>query len=423
MQQETNETEDVELKYGKTAVRLKVPKGSVIASLNSNPLERVADERAEVIRALASPVGSPVLREVARGKKTAAVIVSDITRMFPSERVLPVLLDELNRSGIPDERITVIFGLGTHRPHTPEEQISVLGPEVISRVHYMDSRVSDCVRLGYTSRGTPVDVFSKFLAADLKIGCGEVEFHYYAGYTGGGKAVFPGVSSKDWVQANHKMMLMPGAASGVGDGNPVREDMEEAARMAGLDFILNVVLDDSARVIRAFAGDLVLAHREAVKVVDAANKVRIPRKADIALVSAGGFPKDINLYQAHKAMENARFAVREGGTMIVLAECAEGIGHAVFKEWIEQAAKPDDVIERLHRNFVFGGHKAVAIARLIRTTDVFLVSSMGKALTEQAFLRYSPGAQEALDWALAKHGQGASIVVMPAGNVTLPVVD
>lgn len=423
MSEESRGYEEIELKYGRGTVKMNVPQGSVIARLHPNPVERAADERTEILHALANPVGAPVLAEVARGKRTAAIMVSDITRPLPRHRLLPPVLDELNRAGIPDERITVIFGLGTHRPHTLEEQKSMLGPEVTSRVRFMDSRVGDCVRIGHTSRGTPVDVFSEFLHADLKMSCSEVEIHYYAGYTGGAKAVLPGVSSKDAVQENHKMMLMPGSASGVAAGNPVREDMEEAARIAGLDFVVNVVLDDSNGIIRAFAGDFLLAHREAVKVVDAAYKVRIPRKADIVLVSAGGYPKDISLYQAQKAMENARFAVREGGTMIALAECSEGIGHSVFKEWIEQAKKPEDVIDRLHRQFVFGGHKAVAIARLIRTTDVFLVSAMGKALTEQAFLRYAPSAGEALSWALAKHGRDASIIVMPAGNVTLPVID
>lgn len=422
MAREPGGHEEIELRYGRGSIKLNVPRASVIAHLHPNAVDRAPDQEAEIERALEHPIGKPALEELARGKKSAAIVVSDITRPLPRQKLLPPVLDRLNRAGIPDAGITVIFGLGTHRPHTLEEQKALLGPAVFSRVRFIDHRISDCVRLGRTSRGTPVDVFSEFLKADLRLSIGEVEIHYYAGYTGGAKAVLPGVSSKETVQENHKMMLMPGAASGVAEGNPVREDMEEAAGMADLEFVLNAVLDDSANVIRAFAGDFVQAHRQATKVVDAAYKVRIPAEADIVLVSAGGFPKDINLYQAHKAMENARFAIREGGTVILLAECGEGIGHDVFHQWIEEAAKPQDVIDRLNRQFVFGGHKAVAIARLIKTADVFLVSGMGRAMTEKAFLRYSPGVDEAFSWAMAKHGPGASIIVMPAGNVTLPVL-
>jgi nickel-dependent lactate racemase len=415
-------TERVELKYGRGTVALDVPQGSVIARLYPNEVDRAPNEEAEIRNGLEYPIGTPTLVELARGKKTAAIVIPDITRPLPRQKMLPPLLEQLNRAGILDSAIVGIFGLGTHRSHIPGEHEAMVGTELLSRIRFIDHRPEDCVTIGRTSRGTPVQVFSEFMEAELKLAIGEVELHYYAGYTGGAKAVLPGVSSKETVQQNHKMMLMPGSASGVAEGNPVREDMEEAAAMAGLDFVLNAVLDESARVIRAYAGDFVLAHRQGVKVVDQAFKVSIPRKADIVLVSPGGFPKDINLYQAQKAAENARYAVRDGGTMIVLAECGEGIGHSVFQEWIEEAAVPQDVIDRLDRQFVFGGHKAVAFARLGKTMDALLVSAMDKRLVEKAFLRPAASVQEAFDWAMARHGPGASIIVMPLGNVTLPVL-
>lgn len=217
-------------------------------------------------------------------------------------------------------------------------------------------------------------------------------------------------------------MLMPGAVGGVAEGNPVREDIEEAAKMAGLDFTVCAVLDESAEVMRAFAGDPTAAHRQAVAVVDAAYKVKIPKKADIVLVSSGGYPKDINLYQAHKGIENARHAVRQGGTMIALAECPEGIGHKVFQQWIEEASGPQDVIDRLKRQFVFGGHKAVALARLAPVADTYLISALSRGDTERAFMKYASCAQNALDAAVAKYGPNPSIIVMPLANVTLPIL-
>ena len=418
----TSMSDTVELKYGKGSVSLDVPEGSVIATLYPNEVEKAADEEAEIERAVSNPIGVPHLEELARGKKTAVIVVPDISRPIPRPKMLAPILKRLAAAGIPDSGITLIYGVGTHRTHTEEERVNLVGREIHSRFRCIDHQYTECVRLGHTSRGTPVEVSKEYMSAELKMSIGEVELHYFAGYTGGAKAVLPGVSSKESVQENHKMMIMPGSASGVAEGNPIREDMEEAARMAGLDFTLCVVQDESGKVVRAYAGDFIKAHRQAAKVVDQAYKVRIPRKADIVLVSSGGYPKDISLYQAQKAIENAKYAVREGGTMVVLAECSEGIGHKVFHEWIDQAEKPQDVIDRLKRQFVFGGHKAVALARLVGVAETYLISAMGQELTEKAFMKHSPSAQEALDLAIAKHGPKPSIIVIPLGNTTLPVL-
>jgi len=415
-------SETVELKYGKGSVKLEVPNGSIIATLYPNKVERAPDDVSEIERAVANPIGSPLLEELARGKRTAVIVVPDVTRPLPRAKMLAPLLERLHAAGIPDSAITIIFGLGTHRAHSAEERLNLVGPEIHQRIRCIDHDMEQCVRLGVTSRGTPVEVSKEYLQAELKLSIGEVELHYYAGYTGGAKAVLPGVSSKESVQENHKMMLMPGAASGVSEGNPVREDMEEAAKMAGLDFTLCAVLDESGEAMQAFAGDFIAAHRRAAAVVDKAFKVRIPKKADIVLVSSGGFPKDINLYQAGKAIENAKYAVRDGGTMIVFAECAEGIGHKVFQQWIEEATTPQDVIDRLKRQFVFGGHKAVALGRLAGVAETYLVSAMGREQVEKAFMKHSPSGQETLDMAIAKHGPKPSVIVLPLGNITLPVL-
>lgn len=411
----------VGLLYGSKALTIDIPAHSIIANLVPNPVEQVSDELAELHRALANPIGTHTLIEMASGKRNAAIVVSDITRPLPREKMLPIVLDELNRAGIKDENITVIFGLGTHRHHTRDEQIQMVGQEVFERVRCIDSQVDETIRVGETSRGTPVDLFTEFEKAEFKMCCGEIELHYYAGYTGGAKAVLPGVSSKEAIQKNHRMMTWPGSNTGVIDGNPVREDMEEAAKIAGLDFVLNVVLESGGRIIQAFAGDFVKAHREGAKLVDQAYKIEIPEKADIVLVSAGGHPKDISLYQAHKAIENARYAVREGGTIIVVAECSEGIGHNVFSDWIHEAHCPEHVINRLNKEFVFGGHKAVALARVSKLAEVILVSELSKELTEKAFLQYSDSLQSAWEYALRKHGKDATVITMPYGYNTLPV--
>jgi nickel-dependent lactate racemase len=217
------------------------------------------------------------------------------------------------------------------------------------------------------------------------------------------------------------MMVSPDACAGKLAGNPIREDIEEAGRICGIDFIVNVVLDEHKQIVHAVAGDAVKAHRAGCAYLDTMYRVAIPARADIVLVSQGGAPKDANLYQTQKALDNAKHAVRKGGTIIVIGACPEGFGSAKFESWLTQAPSAHAMVERIGREFELGGHKAAAIGMVLEDAAIDLVSEMDPALVRSIFLTPRATAQEALDAALEKYGPEATVIAMPYGGATLPI--
>jgi nickel-dependent lactate racemase len=298
----------------------------------------------------------------------------------------------------------------------------LIGKSLFDQIECVDSDPTDVIPLGTTRRGTPVEVFRPVVEADVRVCLGVVEFHYFAGYSGGAKALVPGVCSQATIQANHAMMLEPGARSGQLVGNPVREDLEEAAAMIGADFILNVVLGPAKSVFFASAGNVTQAHRACCAYLDERSKVPLESESDVVLVSAGGWPKDINLYQSQKALDNAAAAVRSGGVIVLVAECGEGLGHSVFEEWLTGGQTPDELMERIRENFVLGGHKAAAIAAVLKRASAYLVSALSPELVRRCGFAPFATVEEALEAALAQVGPGARLLVMPYGGSILPTV-
>jgi len=380
------------------------------------------DATVVIADAMAHPLGTPRLRDIVRPRQRIAIITSDITRPCPTHLLLPPVLEELREAGIDANDAKIIFAIGGHRRHTKSEQITLIGKRLPSEIKCLDSDPSDVVYLGTTRRGTPVAAFRPVVEADIRICLGVVEFHYFAGYSGGAKALVPGVCSQRTIQANHAMMLEPGAHSGQLVGNPVREDLEEAATMIGADFILNVVLGPDKSIFYASAGDITQAHRACCTYLDQRYKVPLESEFDIVLVSAGGWPKDINLYQSQKALDNAAIAVRPGGIIILVAECKEGLGHPIFEEWLTAGQTPDELMERIRENFVLGGHKAAAIAAVLKQVRVYLVSALSPELARRCGFTPFATVQEALGAALAQVGSGARLLIMPYGGSILPAV-
>jgi len=276
-----------------------------------------------------------------------------------------------------------------------------------------------CVYLGQTARNTPIEIFEEVAASDLIIATGNIEYHYYAGYSGGAKAILPGISSGRSVNANHELMREPGAVSGRLD-SPVRQDFEDAARVAGLDFVLNVVQNSKNEVVKAVAGDYIKAHRAGADVVDKMYR-KVVSPADIIIASAGGKPKDLNLFQAQKALDNAKEAAMPGGTIILVAQCSEGLGHPVFERWASEANCAQDCIDRFGQEYEFGGHKAAFLAKESMDHNIILVSSLPREVAEMCFFHPATTLEEAVAIAQKRHGQEASMAVMPFGNLTLAV--
>jgi nickel-dependent lactate racemase len=418
---------DVWLPYGKTDVCIRVPARNLLGTIE--PVERagVPDARAEIERALREPIpmGSRRLSEIAKPESKVAIVVDDGTRKAPSGVMLLPVLDELSLAGVKDENVTIIFGCGTHRTVRSEEATVMLGAEVLKRVRTIshDCRATDLVHLGTTrTHGNKVQVNRVFAEADIKVLLGDVGFHYYAGYGGGRKSVLPAVSGEETIKHNHAMLLHANARTGNLDDNPVHQDMTEGARLAKVDFILNVVENKKGEIVKAFAGDLERAFMEAVKLVDEMYRVIVDRRADILVVSPGGYPADMNLYQAYKALDNALDAVKRGGVIILVAECLEGHGNQVFYDWMTRLGDLKSVEREIKRNFVMGGHKAYYLLKALQNHQIILVSSLPDYYATSIFkLKTARAVNDALNEALKIAGSASRVWAMPQGSHTLPV--
>jgi len=417
---------DVWLPYGKTEVCVRIPIQNFLGSIEPREKPRAPDARAEIERVLKEPIASKRLGEIAKPEHKVAIVVDDATRSAPSHLMLPPLLSELNAAGVKGENITVIFGCGTHRAVTPEEASKLLGEEILGHVKTVshDCKANDLVLAGTTQKyGTKVYLNRVFVEADMRILVGDIGLHYYAGYGGGRKSVLPAVSGEETVNVNHAMLLHPQARTGVLEGNPVNEDMLEAARLAKVDFILNVVTNGKGEIVKAFAGDMEQAFYEGVKLVDEMYRISVDRKAEIVVVSAGGYPADVNLFQALKAVNSAIEVVKRGGVIILVAECLEGHGNQVFYDWM---AKFDDLktVEReIKRNFSLGGYKAYFLQKALQNHKITLVSSMPGYYAANIFrLKTARAVNDALNEAFGIAGKNAKVWVMPYASLTLPEI-
>ena len=411
---------ELSFKIGTRTETVRVPDEAVLGVLEPNDVPVGLTGQAEVRRALAEPIGTPRLQEIVRPGEKVAIVTSDITRPMPTWTVLPPVLEELYGAGVRPEDITLVFALGSHRKHTPKEMAHLAGEQAWGQIRCVDLDVGNCVHVGTTSRGTPVDIDRRVAEADRRICLGNIEYHYFAGYSGGAKAIMPGVSTRDAIQANHCRMVESAACAGKLAGNPVREDIEEAAAMVGVDFIVNVVLDAHKEIIRAVAGDVTKAHRAGCAFLDTLYRKELSRRADIVLVSQGGAPKDLNLYQTQKALDNAKHAVKTGGVVVLIGSCREGLGEKVFEEWLTQAPTPHSLIDRIQKEFRLGGHKAAAIAMVLEQADIYLVSDLEDDLVRSLFMTPFHTVQEAYDAAAKRCGSGATVLAMPYGGSTLP---
>jgi lactate racemase len=372
-----------------------------------------AAEKDIVENALLNPVAAKKLKSAAYMKKNVCILVSDITRPCPSYKFLPFLIRDLKEAKA--ESIKIIFGLGIHRKHSRQEQIKLVGQEAADSCELIDFDKNRVKLIGTTSYGTPVEVFEDLADSDFILATGNIEYHYFAGYSGGSKALMPGLCSYNSVRANHSMMLEEMARSGEFANNPVRKDIEEAGRIAGIDYIFNVILDDSKKIIAAVAGKNNEAFIEGISIYDSIYEISSDKKADIVITSAGGYPKDINLYQAQKALESVKDIVKDGGTIILTAECPEGFGEDRFAEWMQGTRDFEGLYKKIRKDFVLGGHKAVAVSKLLTRAGVILYSKFDESETYEMGFEKTDDVQGFIDEKL-KHNKNLSVAIVPNGR-------
>ena len=421
--------------YGKEGLIFDLPPGMRGTVVESKKVEPIADVPAAIAAALAQPVNSPPLRELARPGDTACIVFTDITRASPDHLLVPALLRELAAAGVRDEDITLLCGIGMHRPSTPKEKIGKLGAEVAARYRVIDSEPQNpaaLVDLGTTESGIPLSVHRAAYEADLLIATGIVEPHQYAGYSGGRKTVAVGAAGEAMIAYTHgpQMVDHPGTRLGRIEGNPFHEAITEAARRAGLRFILNVVLDDEKRVVAVRAGEPEAAFLELVSFARELYEVTVPQQYDVA-IGGVGFPKDVNLYQACRAASYLFFAptpvVRPGGFLIIPARCQEGAGEGAgeqrFLEKMREARDMPSLLAKLRRSgYPPGAQRAFIMAKVMEVNPVVIVGAEMPEVVRAAKMIPAATMEEALGLAAAALGPELDVLIVPHALLTLPVV-
>ena len=411
-----------DLAYGRGVVPVDIPDANLLGSLAPRPMAGVDLPRA-FAEAWAHPFGMGDPAASFRRGETVVFVVTDHTRKTPTRLVFPLVWDRL-KDRVSCEDVTLVVATGTHRASTDDELEKMLGDlrrEFRVAIHNCDR---DTVEIGKSRRGTPILVNRLVAEADRVVTIGHVGMHYYAGYSGGRKNILPGVAGRATIEANHAQLSDPKSEACVYDGNPISEEMVEAAKLVGVDFLADVVLNSKGEVAKIVVGEPEAAHAAARQFWDEHCIVPVREKADLVIASAGGHPKDIDLYQAYKAQYTAARAVRDGGIVYLLAACPDGIGHRVFQDWIERSARPADVLSILEREgFKLGGHKAVYHAQDLARIDVYLQSELPAETACRFFYRAATTPGVALDEAKRRFGPSYRVLVMPHAGETFPVVD
>ncbi|HUV89630.1 MAG TPA: nickel-dependent lactate racemase [Anaerolineae bacterium] len=425
----------VRIPYSKAYLEFDLPPGMRGTVVVSQAVEPVADVERTIGEALARPVGSPPLREMAHPGERVCIVFTDVTRASPDHLLVPALLRELEVAGIRDEDITLLCGIGMHRPSTSAERISKLGAKVTARYQVMDNEPQnpqELVDLGVTAGGVPVSAHRAAVEADLLMATGLVEPHQYAGYSGGRKTLAVGAAGERLIAHTHGPAFVdhPGTRLGRIEGNPFHEAISEAARRANLRFILNVVLDDDKRILKVAAGEPEAAFQELVAFARSVYEVPVPRQYDVA-IGGVGFPKDANLYQASRAASYLFFAptpvVRPGGFLIIPARCEEGAGEGVgeqrFFAAMQDAPDVQSILDDARQHgYPPGQQRAFVMAKVLEEAQVVIVGSECPEVVAACKMTPAATMEEALALAARELGPDLDVLIVPHALLTLPVV-
>jgi nickel-dependent lactate racemase len=411
----------IDLPYGSSVLSVDVPSENLIGVVQG--LRTPAEPLATLFAAAwEEPIGMDDPLSFFSPGESVVFVVTDHTRPTPTSRLLPLLWERL-RSRVAADDVTILVATGTHRSPTDVELRQMLGTSANRfRVQVHDSE-GDCIEAGRTRRGNKILLNRAVVEADHLVTIGHIGMHYYAGYSGGRKNLFPGVAGTASIERNHALMHHPNCRPCVYDGNPVNDEMVEAGRRVAYRFIVDVVLGTDGRVAKVVVGEPEAAHAVGRAFWDEHFRVEIEERADLVLASAGGHPKDINLYQAHKGEYNAGLATRDGGLLYLAAACPRGVGHSVFRDWIEQSETAADVFRMDNREgFKLGGHKAVYLARDSQRIELALQSELDDELVQRFFMTPMHDPVEAVTRARRRFGDDCRILAMPRAASTLPVL-
>ncbi len=420
----------ITLDYGRTGLEVELPDERVVGPLAIRPANPLPDPEAAAAGAIANPIGSPPLAQLARGRKNACILVCDITRPVPNKILLPPLVRTLEEQGIRRRDILILNATGLHRPNEGAELVEMLGADIVRdyRIENHHGKVlEEHDYLGTTPNGVPVYLDSRYVGADLKITTGLIEPHLMAGYSGGRKVICPGIAALETVKVWHgpKFLEHPKADCGYLEGNPVHEENTRIAWMAGCDFIVNVCLDGQRRLTWVGAGHMEKAWLEGVRFCEQVVRVPVPEPVDVVVTSCAGYPLDTTWYQAVKGLTGALPIVKQGGTIILAAGLSEGIGSPEFERLL--ADNPDLRIfkERILGKdyFVMDQWQLEELAKVIERCKVKVVSDGLPADTlRRCHANPAASVEAAVADCLTEYGDAARIAVIPRGPYVLPFV-
>jgi lactate racemase len=421
----------VRLAYGTGRLEVDIPDTAALTVVEPVFVPAAPDEAAEIAAALQAPIGSPALRGLAKPGGTVGIVFSDITRPAPNRLMIPAILAELAAAGVPKERITLFNATGTHRANTPAELARLLGEDVAARYRIVqnDARaVGAHASVGVTSSGNEILVLREFLACATRILTGFIEPHFFAGFSGGGKAIMPGLAHLDTVMRNHGAVNMdsPLAQWGILEDNPLRREIDEAMALARPDFLVNVALNRDKEITRCFAGDPVAAYREGTACVRRISLVAVDAPFDIVVTTNSGWPLDLNLYQAVKGMSAAARIVKPAGAIVIAAECRDGVpDHGSFGRLLRESRSPDELLARLRApGFAMDDQwQAHTLALILKKAEVHVhAAGLTDAQVTAALMTPCPSVGRRVEELLERFGPGARVCVLPEGPQTIPFI-
>ena len=410
----------MELPFGRGKIPLPLPASWQAEVLRPQAVPPSADPVGEVARSLVAPVGNRRLEDY-RGVKSVAIAVSDETRPVPNSLILPILLQKLKAIGLSKSSIQILIASGLHPP-LPSSRFPNILPGEILRDHPVcahDAKAPDLVFAGKTSWDTPVYVNPLFRKADLRIAVGLIDPHQFVGYTGGVKCAAVGLAGAQTIEHNHSFLFHPQAVVGEIQNNPVRLDLEEVGKIMGVDFAVNVVLDETNRLLKAFCGDPLEVEKVGSEFCRTVYEIAVSQEYDVVIASPGGYPKDLNLYQAQKGLAHATPIVRKGGDIVLLAECPDGHGEEVFYETMKRFSGPAEIVEKFPREpFKMGAHKAFLWARSLIKAEVHMCSVMEENLSRVFMVTPAKTMEEIFARLKKKFPTPPTIALMPKANST-----
>ena len=420
-----------DLDYGRTGLTVELPDRHVVGCLELAPAEPLAEPAAAVAGCLARPIAAPPLAELVRGRLSACVVVSDITRPVPNRIILPPILETLEAGGIARRKILILVATGLHRPNSDEELVEMLGRPIVENYRIENHDGHDRAahtHLGDGPRGTPAWIDSRYVAADLKITTGLIEPHLMAGFSGGRKLVCPGLAALETIRIWHspKFLEHPNARCGCLADNPVHEENTAIARMAGCDFICNVVIDAQRRVLAVVGGDMEAAFEQGVAFARRVVTRVLPEPVDIVVTSSAGYPLDTTFYQSVKGMIGALPIVKPGGTIILAADLSEGIGSEDFQRLYRENPTIDAFMDRILQSdyFVADQWQLEEFAKVARQAKVKVVSGgLPAEVLRGLFVEPAASVEAAVADAVAEYGPSATIAVIPKGPYVLAQLD